>query len=314
MINRKIERAIVTGPTGAVGTALCRTLAERGVRVYAVCRPDSARTDALPKHENISLVKCDLADMALLPSLLPEGGDAFYHLAWAHTIGAGRNDMKAQLDNIRYTLDALAAAKTMGCRVFIGAGSQAEYGRTEGALTPSTPAFPENGYGIAKLCAGQMSRVEAEKLGIDHIWVRILSVYGPGDGPLTMISSVTSQLLDGKKPALTAGDQRWDYLYSFDAADAFSLLAEHGVGGKTYVLGGGMARPLKEYVCCLRDAVDPSLPLGLGEVPYAPLQVMHLEADITELKKDVGFSPKTSFEEGIRATVAAMKKTVSSSK
>lgn len=303
---RKIASAVVTGPTGAVGTALCRVLAERGWRVYAVCRPSSARAAALPKHENIVPVACDLSEIGKLSTLIPSA-DAFYHFAWAHTIGAGRNDMRAQLDNVKYTLDALSSAKALGCRVFIGAGSQAEYGRAEGKLTPKTPVFPENGYGIAKHCAGCMSRTEAQGLGIDHIWVRILSVYGPHDGPLTMISSVASALLKGEKPSLTAGEQIWDYLYSFDAAQAFALLAERGVSGKTYVLGSGEGRPLREYVTRLRDAIDPSLPLGFGEVPYAPLQVMHLEADISDLRADVGFSPRTSFEEGIRQTLAAIK-------
>ena len=84
----------------------------------------------------------------------------------------------------------LAPAKTARCQVFIGAGSQAEYGRVEGVLTAQTPCFPENGYGMAKLCAGQMSRVECQTLGMAHIWTRILSVYGPHDGPATMILSL----------------------------------------------------------------------------------------------------------------------------
>ena len=191
----------------------------------------------------------------------------------------------------------------MGCKVFIGAGSQAEYGRVEGVLTPETPCFPENGYGMAKLCAGQMSRVECQKLGIDHIWPRILSVYGPGDGEATMISGLIRQLLDGKKPALTAGIQKWDYLYCTDAAHAFYLMAEHGVSGKVYVLGGGKARALKEYIVQLRDMIDPTLPLGLGEIPYSPLQVMHLEADISELHEDTGFMPQVDFATGIANTI-----------
>ncbi len=59
---------------------------------------------------------------------------------------------------------------------FIGAGSQAEYGRVEGKLNSQVPAFPENGYGMAKLCAGQMTRIQCESWESD-IWTRILSVY-----------------------------------------------------------------------------------------------------------------------------------------
>lgn len=307
MIERQIRRAVITGPTGAVGTALCRELAENGIAVYAVCRPGSARSSAIPEHENIHLVFCDISELDQLAQKIPGGADAFFHFAWGHTIGPGRNDMPAQIQNIRGTIDAVHAAKNMGCQIFIGAGSQAEYGRTEGVLKASTPCFPENGYGMAKLCAGQMSRIEAQKLGIDHVWTRILSVYGPGDGPATMISQVIRQLAAGQRPALTAGIQQWDYLYSGDAARAFRLIARHGISGKIYPLGSGMARPLKEYIQQLRDAIDPALPLGFGEIPYSPLQVMHLEADISELHADTGFAPQMAFAEGIRITIDSFK-------
>jgi len=160
MCKRQIKTAVITGPTGAIGTALCRELAASGIRVYAVCRPDSPRCAAIPKHELIQTVACDLSELAKLPRLIPNGADAFYHFAWAKTTGTGRNDMPAQIDNIRYTIDAVDAANALGCQVFVGAGSQAEYGRVEGVLQPQTPCFPENGYGMAKLCAGQMSRVQ----------------------------------------------------------------------------------------------------------------------------------------------------------
>jgi len=307
MIQREIKSAVITGPTGAIGTALCRELAKMGVTVYAVCRPGSPRAEKLPKAANIIPVLCDVAELDRLRTLINGKVDAFYHFAWAHTIGPGRNDMPAQIENVRYTIDAVRAAAKLGCKVFIGAGSQAEYGRVEGVLKPETPCFPENGYGMAKLCAGQMSRVECEKLGLDHIWPRILSVYGPGDGEATMISGLIRQLLEGKKPALTAGVQKWDYLYSADAARAFYLMAEHGISGKVYVLGGGTAKPLKEYILQLRDLINPSLPLGLGEIPYGPLQVMHLEADITELKRDTGFVPQVDFKTGIDMTIEQYK-------
>ena len=216
--------------------------------------------------------------------------------------------MPAQIENIQSTIDAVRAAKALGCQVFLGAGSQAEYGRVEGLLKSDTPAFPENGYGMAKLCAGQMSRVEAKALDIDHVWVRILSVYGPHDGPMTMISGTIRKLLAGERPALTAGIQRWDYLYAGDAADAFYLAACHGRNGAVYPLGSGQAMPLKDYIIQMRDAIDPALPLGLGEVPYGPLQVMHLQADISALQADTGFAPKTPFAEGIRRTMDWVKR------
>lgn len=308
-IERNIQTAVVTGPTGAIGIALCEKLLRENVTVYAVCRPGSSRIKDLPKAAALHVVECDAKELATLPQKM-EGVsvDAFFHFAWAHTIGQGRNDMPAQIENIQSTIDAVRAAKALGCQVFLGAGSQAEYGRVEGLLKSDTPAFPENGYGMAKLCAGQMSRVEAKALDLDHVWVRILSVYGPHDGPMTMISGTIRKLLAGERPALTAGIQRWDYLYAGDAADAFYLAACHGRNGAVYPLGSGRAMPLKDYIIQMRDAIDPALPLGLGEVPYGPLQVMHLQADISALQADTGFAPKTPFAEGIRRTMDWVKR------
>ena len=308
-IDRNIQTAVVTGPTGAIGIALCEKLLRENVTVYAVCRPGSSRIKNLPKAAALHVVECDAKELATLPQKM-EGVsvDAFFHFAWAHTIGQGRNDMPAQIENIQSTIDAVRAAKALGCQVFLGAGSQAEYGRVEGLLKSDTPAFPENGYGMAKLCAGQMSRVEAKALDLDHVWVRILSVYGPHDGPMTMISGTIRKLLAGERPALTAGIQRWDYLYAGDAADAFYLAACHGRNGAVYPLGSGQAMPLKDYIIQMRDAIDPALPLGLGEVPYGPLQVMHLQADISALQADTGFVPKTPFAEGIRRTMDWVKR------
>lgn len=301
-MKRELKTAVVTGPTGAIGVALCERLLQEGLTVYAVCRPGSPRAEALPRNDRLHKVACDAADYASLPEKIGQA-DVFFHFAWAHTIGPGRNDMPAQIRNIGYTIDAVRAAKAMGCKVFLGAGSQAEYGRVSGILRPDTPAFPENGYGMAKLCAGQMSRVECQTLGMDHVWARILSVYGPHDGPATMISGTVHTLLEGGVPKLTAGEQQWDYLYAEDAAQAFWCMAQSGRNGAVYPLGSGQARPLREYITTLRDAINPALPLGLGEIPYGPLQVMHLQADISALQQDTGFVPATEFAQGIRKTI-----------
>ena len=308
MVQRKICTAVVTGPTGTIGHALCRRLLAEGCTVYAVTHPGSKRADALPRDEHLHVLFCDAADYTALPEQLAEPVDAFFHLAWAHTIGAGRNDMPAQIANIACTVAAVRAAAQMGCCVFVGAGSQAEYGRVEGLLRPDTPTRPENGYGMAKLCAGQMSRLECERLGLDHVWPRVLSVYGPYDGPSTMIYSAIRTLLAGGCPALTEGIQQWDYLYADDAAEAFWRMAVHGRSGAVYPLGSGQALPLRRYMEQLRDAIDPALPLGLGQIPYGPRQVMHLQADLSALRQDTGFEPRTAFADGIRKTIEWIRK------
>lgn len=82
MIERNIKTVIVTGPTGAVGTALCSRLLQAGCTVVAVCRPGSPRAVALPKDANLYVVACDAANLADLPQCmaaagLPVQADAF---------------------------------------------------------------------------------------------------------------------------------------------------------------------------------------------------------------------------------------------
>lgn len=299
----KIKRIVITGPTGAIGLALIECCIQQGIEVYAVVNPASGRILRIPKHELVHVVLCDMYRLEQLGELIPKGMDAFCHLAWASTTGSGRNRTDAQWRNIGAALDAVDAAASLGCKVFLGAGSQAEYGRVSGKLSPDTPTFPENAYGSAKLCAGQLTKIRCEQQGLRHIWTRILSVYGPGDGENTMVMSVIRQLPEGKVPELTKGEQMWDYLYSRDAAEALLLLGEMGQHGRIYCLGSGSARPLREYVEIIRDLVAPGRGLNFGAIPYGENQVMYLCADIQELQRDTGFTPKYTFEEGIRETL-----------
>ena len=299
---REIKTAVVTGPTGAVGASLCHLLTEKGIAVYAVVRPGCERLCNLPESPLLTVIECDITELSALGGKIGSA-DAFFHLAWKNA-RYGRDDMKAQAENIGFAIDAADAASALGCKVFLGAGSQAEYGLHNTALTPETPCFPLTGYGSAKLCTGNMLRRKCELMGIDCIWLRILSVYGKyEENSGSMIPGLIDKLLAGERPSLTAGTQIWDYLYCEDAAAALLAAAQNGKGGAVYPLGSGRAMPLREYIEILRDAIDPSLPLGFGEVPYSAGQVMHLEADISSLSRDTGFKPAVSFEEGIRRTI-----------
>ncbi len=308
------ERVVITGATGMIGTALAAQCAAQGREVLAICRRGSRRNAILREMPGVEVLEADMGQYALMAQRrCQERFDVFFHLAWAGTTGNARNDMALQTANIRWTLDAVELAEHMGCRVFVGVGSQAEYGRSKVPLRPDTPAFPETGYGMAKLCAGQMSRRKCRDKGIRHIWARVLSVYGPHGGN-DMITAVLQKLVRGEHMSLTAGEQIWDYLYSEDAARALRLLAERGTDGKTYVLGGGQSRPLREYLEILYRVVHEEMEhrglragtIGLGELPYGEGQLMYLAGDITELSQDTGFVPRFSFEEGIRSLLESL--------
>ena len=309
---REIRRIAMTGPTGAIGMAIIQKCIETKIELILITRADSPRNVNIPKSEHITIIHADISeyDKINVEELNAEGSqsvDAFIHLAWSGTIGNGRNDMELQTNNIQCTLSAVRLAYRMGCKVFLGAGSQAEYGRVEGYLDVDTPTFPETGYGMAKLCAGQMSRVLCEQLGIDHIWARVLSIYGPYDGENTMVTSAVRGFLNGEETSFTGGEQKWDYLFSDDAANIIVRLLQNGRSGQIYCVGSGKYRELKEYIKDIYREVygkeGTEEIIGLGKREYAPNQVMFLCADISELEKDIGAIVLTPFVDGIRKTV-----------
>lgn len=305
------KRVVITGVTGAVGMALLEKYRSEGWEVLAVCRKGSGRNSRIPSDPKITVIETDLSRLDQVEPLDQKPYEVFYHLAWGGTFGADREDVLLQLKNIEGTLKAVTLAKRLGCSVFIGTGSQAEYGRTDAALRPDTPAFPESGYGMAKLCAGQMSRKACEQQGIRHVWVRILSVYGPFDGAGTMVSTALRRMLQGEDCAFTKAEQLWDFLYSADAADALYRIGQRPLHGRVYCLGSGQALPLKEYILKIKALTKSSAAVKFGEIPYSSGQVMHLCTDISTLTQDTGFVPATDFAAGIRQTIQWMQTGIS---
>lgn len=335
-----MKSIVLTGPTSMLGIALINKCIKEGTRVLAIANPGSSKIGAIPTDSDglVKVVECSLQELHQLDSdgfpsrsfvsgsfvsdgshsdgfssdeftlkeFLSEEPDCFYHLGWAATTHEGRMNVYPHIDNITYTIDAVELASRLGCRKFIGAGSQAEYGRVDCPLKGNTPTNPEVPYGVAKLAAGGMSRIRCGQLGLEHNWVRILSAYGPYDGRQTLISSLIESLRNGKHFATTEGEQIWDFINASDVAEALYLIGEKGINGKIYPIGSGVGKPLREFIECVYETAKrvgfgeaSKSSLGFGEIPYGSLQVMHLVADISELTEDTGFVPKVSFEEGI---------------
>ena len=140
-----MNRVIITGPTGAIGVAFIEECISHGTEVFAIVRPNSKRSKNIPQHKLVHIIECDLNELVNLPKKIEEMEEesvfetieqnkkfvekfeVFYHLGWDGTFGNSRNNMQGQLQNIQYTLDAVQAAKKLGCKRFVGAGSQAEY-------------------------------------------------------------------------------------------------------------------------------------------------------------------------------------------
>lgn len=300
-----IRRVIVTGGTGVTGNALLNVLLEKNIKVTALIHPGSYRKHYLPKGNfNLTVIESGMEEYPFLGKLLKEEEyDAFFHLAWSGSTGnqkvQNRNDYKLQNLNVAYAINAVELCHDIHCPVFVMTGSQAEYGRKDRPFVETDEKKPENGYGMAKLCAEGMTRLLCREYGIKHIWPVLFSVYGPCDATESMIDVTIRKLLRGEKLPYTPAEQKWDYLFSYDAANALLLLAENGEDGQVYHVAGGKTEPLSYYIKTIYRLLAPGENPRIGELPYNNKQVMFLGADISKLKQTTGFVPQYTFEEGI---------------
>lgn len=298
----KVDRVIVTGATSMIGVAIIKECLENNTEVLAIIRKGSRNADRLPKSELLTVRECNLDEFASVTDIQKKY-DVFYHLAWDYTSKAFRDEPVRQERNIKYTLDAVELAKRTGCRKFIGAGSQAEYGRVEHIISPDTELNPEIAYGIAKYAAGRLSRKMCDGYHITHIWGRIFSVYGRNDNTETMLNYAINQFQKGETAYFSAGTQLWDYLHEDDAGKIFYLLGLRGNESKVYCVASGQSRPLRDFISDMREAFGKETLCEFakdseGVKPYS------LQADINELVKDICYRPQITFAEGIADIIA----------
>lgn len=298
----------VSGANGFLGAAIASEAVRRGWRVLALIRPGS-NTDRLSHLTNAELV---VGDNWEAPRWLAKLADAqpraFVHAAWRGVGGADRNEAFQIETNLPLALSSVRLAKAIGCTAWVGIGSQAEYGNLNRRLDEAAPTRPTTLYGRAKLAAGFATLGLAVAQGMCGAWLRVFSLYGPGDAPTWFVQHVIREYLAGRAPRLTLCEQRWDYLHVADAARAVLAVVEAPEAGGTFNLGSGTARPLRDIVEMIRAQLGTPLAAAYGAVPYRPDQVMHLEADIGRLQRATGWQPQVRLAEGLRECVEFLKK------
>jgi nucleoside-diphosphate-sugar epimerase len=146
-------------------------------------------------------------------------------------------------------------------------------------------------------------------IGMRFAWLRLFSAYGPGEDPTWLIPAMCAKFMASKKPATTAGEQRYDYLYIDDVAEAIHRVAIQAQAIGFFDLGSGHGVAVREVIERVRDLINPALPIGFGEVPYAPHQVMRMEANIDRLQRATGWQPHVDLDAGIRRTVDWFRRT-----
>lgn len=294
-----MRRIVVTGATGMIGVYLINVLLRENNQVYAIIRPKSHNVGRLPKNHNLEIIELPLEEIEKVSDFIKEA-DAFYHLAWDGTRAPYRDDAGLQQKNFLGSLKAMSAAISLKCRVFIGTGSQAEYGIANGEIDEEYFCKPVTAYGWEKLHTYyELSKI-AEQTGIRFVWMRIFSAYGKYDFSKTMIMSCIEKMKENLPVELTECKQLWDYIYAGDIADGMIRFLETEGACGVYNIASGKARPLKEYVEELHDILKSHSDIKYGAIPYDTNGPINLVPIVNKLKRDLNWEPQTSFATGIR--------------
>lgn len=297
-------RVVLTGATSMIGVALINECISNGDTVLAIVRQGTSRLSRLPQSD---LIQIEYSDLDNLDNVTGDGQpyDVFYHFAWGHTAKAERDLPLAQEDNIRTTLEAVTLAKKLGCKKFVGAGSQAEYGNYNCEITEDTIPNPITSYGIAKYSANMLSRRMCEQLDMKHIWARIFSVYGCNDNEGTMLNYAIDQFIKGEEAKFSAATQKWNYLYESDAGRMFYLFGVKDINSGIYHVAGNESQPLRKYIELIASKFDDA------KCVFAKSEdsvVYGIEPNIEKSYNALGFKPEISFDEGINKVIAYRKR------
>lgn len=305
---KNYRRVAITGATGFIGHALVRKFLDLGYEVYAIVRENSSKISIFNANVNLKIIYCNLEHIRELEKKIScVGFDAFFHLAWQGVADEKSCDVDVQLKNAKYACDAVNVAHKLKCAKFIFAASIMEY-EVMKLMETEMDAGLRNIYRTAKVTAHYMTRIVADKLDMDYNAAIISNVYGTGEISNRFVNSTLRRMLKGERVKFTEAKQLYDFIYIDDAADMLALIALKGRKNKNYYVGNMEPRVLREYIYEMRDCVDETLELGIGESEeYVGISLNYDEFDMKASHYDLGFRPKYTFKEGIGHTVEWIK-------
>ena len=295
-----MKRVVITGSTGFIGSWLAQEMMEQNIEVILLVR-DKGKCP-YTESEKVTLIEYESPAYHDLTKNQVEI-DAFYHLAWGGVAPELKNDCDLQLHNIKLALDMVDYAAKIGAKRFIATGTVAEYAFCENIMDLNAKQTPNDMYGAAKTATHYLLETRARILKIPFIWTVVPSTFGEGRRDNNIITYTIKTLLQGEKPRYGYLQQMWDFLYVKEVARALVLIGEKGIEGTSYGIGSGVFKPLRDYIVAIRDIINPSLELGIGEIPALSDKAFSSCVSIYDLTKDTGFVPEIGFEEGIKRTI-----------
>ena len=307
-----MERALITGGLGLVGSHIADGLVEQGVAVVVLDDLSRGRSTNLAwaqDHGNVRVVEGDIRDCALVERLT-EGVDVVFHQA-ALRITRCAEEPRLAVDVLAAgTQNVLEAAVRAGVRKVVAASSASVYGMAERFPTPEDhhPYNNDTVYGAAKAFNEGLLRSYHAMHGLDYVALRYFNVYGPRmdvHGVYTEVLVRWMERIASGRPPLILGDgrQTMDFVHVADVARANLLAATSEVTDEVFNVASGTETSLAELARALLDVMDAD-----HFVAYGPARgvnnVARRIADTSRAAEQLGFRARITLEEGLSSLVA----------
>lgn len=293
-----MDKVLVTGGTGFLGSWIVRILCNSGYKPILLVRPGS-NLNRLTGLENIEIRK---VDSDLWGNSVQEiSPSALIALDWTGVGNAARND-RSQFENIDRIIGVAKGAMEAGVGHYIGFGSQAEVGPYNSLITEIAPTNPTTEYGRAKCHV----RIQLEELfdgsGIKFSWGRIFSTYGQMDSPVWFIPQMINAFATKKEFAMTKGEQNWNYLHAYDFATAVLTLLNTNQAQGTINIAHPKSQALVSVAKTVASKMDSVNLLKIGAVSYRDDQVFQMIPDTNKLLL-LGWKPEIDLQNGLNQLI-----------
>ncbi|HEV8393931.1 MAG TPA: GDP-mannose 4,6-dehydratase [Vicinamibacterales bacterium] len=302
---------VVTGGAGFIGSELVRQLATRGDRVVVIDNLVNGKRDNLAGvlSDRVTLLEKDIRDSGAVAPHLREAS-VVYHLACLgvrHSVHSPRENHDV---NATATLQLLGASREAGVPRFVYVSSSEVYGTARWVpMTEEHPTFPSTVYGGSKLAGECYARAYFETYGYPTVVVRPFNTFGPrshheGDSG-EVIPKFLLRCLAGR-PMIAFGDgtQTRDFTFVSDSAAGIIQAGEEPRAiGQTINLGSGREVTINELARQVA-AVAGRPDAAIEHDRPRPGDVLRLCADMSRAQALLGYTARTSLEDGLRALLA----------
>jgi len=301
-------KVMVTGAAGFIGSHLTTRLVEHRCEVVAIDNLSTGSAENL-NHvaDRIQFVFGDVNDQSLLDNLL-EGVDVVFHQAALASVPRSIElPLESHLACATATVTLLEACRRTGVRRVVYAGSSSAYGNNDNPrISESELPAVLSPYAAAKLSGELYCQAFAECYDLEVVRLRYFNVFGPRQDPNSPYSAVipifADTLLQGQRPTIFGdGTQTRDFTYVDNVVQANLLAANTpGISGRVYNVATGTSVSVWTLLSKICQILDVSCDPVFAEV--RPGDVPHSGADISSIKRDLGFSEQVSFETGLKNT------------